>query len=92
MGTSAELGEGKTVFTTAEWNALGNTGVSFQIKVEANEGIWVKEPLTAVGQIIKEVNTATQINFGNISSASNGQGLYILSGTESDAHPIYYYR
>ena len=44
MGTPASLGEGKTVFTTTEWNALQQNGVSFQIKVEANEGIWVEEP------------------------------------------------
>ena len=92
MGTPAEFGEGKTVFTTSEWNALQSSGASFQIKVEANEGIWVEEPLTAVGQIIKKVNTTTQINFGNVSSASNGQGLYILPGTESNTNPIYYYR
>ena len=92
MGTPNSMARGKTVLTTTEWNALSTSGVSFQIKVEANEGIWVKEPLTAVGQIIKEVNTTTQINFGNISSASNGQGLYILPGTENDTNPIYYYR
>ena len=35
------MGEGKTVFTTTEWNSLQTNGVSFQVKVEANEGIWV---------------------------------------------------
>ena len=72
-GTPNSMAEGKTVFTTTEWNSLNSNGVSFKLKVEANEGIWVKEPLTAVGQIIKEVNTTTQINFGNISSDTNGQ-------------------
>ena len=31
----------KTVFTTTEWNSLNTNGISFQVKVEANEGIWV---------------------------------------------------
>ena len=42
MGTSSSMAEGKTVFTTSEWNLLQTSGVSFQIKVEANEGIWVE--------------------------------------------------
>ena len=32
------------------------------------------------------------IDFTQRSSASNGEGLYVLSGTENRAHPIYYYR
>ncbi len=90
-GTPASLGEGKTVFTTAEWNALQSSGVSFQVKVEANQGIWVEEP-SAFNTIKKNVNTTTQINFAYISSSTNGQGLYILPGTESNVNPIYYYR
>ena len=93
LGTPASLGEGKTVFTTTEWNALQANGVSFKVKVQANEGIWVEEPLTAHEQITRNVITPTNpINFANISSASNGQGLYILPGTESNTNPIYYYR
>ncbi len=32
------------------------------------------------------------INFGNISSASNGRGLYVMHETTEDTYPIYYYR
>ena len=32
------------------------------------------------------------INFDDVSSPSNGEGLYILPGTENDTNPIYYYR
>ena len=35
----------RTVFTTSEWNSLQANGVSFQVKVEANEGTWVEEPV-----------------------------------------------
>ena len=46
-GTSASFGEGRTVLTTSEWNGLQTNGVSFQVKVEANEGIWVEAPAGA---------------------------------------------
>ena len=93
LGTPASMGEGKTVFTTTEWNSLQANGVSFQVKVEANQGIWVEEPLTSYTQITRNVITPTNpINFANISSSSNGEGLYILPGTESNTNPIYYYR
>ena len=32
------------------------------------------------------------INFGAISSDTNGKGLYLMAGTKDDAYPIYYYR
>ncbi len=38
------------------------------------------------------VTSSTGVNFNAISSDTNGKGLYIRSGTENDAHPIYYYR
>ncbi len=35
---------GRTVLTTTEWNSLaGNNAISFKVRVEANEGIWVQE-------------------------------------------------
>ena len=37
-------------------------------------------------------NSTPGINFGAISSNTNGKGIYIRSGTENDAYPIYYYR
>lgn len=35
---------GRTILTTSEWNSLQTNGISFKVKVEANEGIWVEEP------------------------------------------------
>ncbi len=43
MGTLNSMAEGKTVLTTNEWNNLSSNSISFQVKVEANEGIWVNE-------------------------------------------------
>ena len=40
--TSTWVGD-RTVLTTSEWNSLQANGVSFQVKVEANEGIWVED-------------------------------------------------
>lgn len=38
------------------------------------------------------VTSATGINFNAAPSDTNGKGLYIRSGTENNANPIYYYR
>ena len=43
MGTTNEWVNGRTVLTTTEWNSLNSTGISFQIRAESNEGIWVEE-------------------------------------------------
>ena len=51
-----------------------------------------QEPAKTYAPWGAEVDTYTKINFANISSASNGQGLYVLKSTQSDTHPIYYYR
>ena len=40
----------------------------------------------------KDADTTTLIDFSVISSSTNGEGLYLLSGTQNDAYPIYYYR
>ena len=108
MGTPNSLAQGKTVLTTTEWNALSTSGVSFQIKVEANEGIWVNNTLdnimrtknlnTTTNQPIMDnvssefVSASTGINFGAVSSDTNGKGIYMRAGTENDAYPIVYYR
>ena len=46
MGTTTEWVNDRVTFTTQEWNSLQANGVSFQIRVESNEGIWVKELIT----------------------------------------------
>ena len=41
-GTTGAWVNGRTVLTTEEWNNLqGNSSLSFKIKAESNEGIWV---------------------------------------------------
>ena len=55
MGTLNSLAEGKTVVSTNEWNALKTSGISFRIKVEANEGIWVEKPLTGTQKVQRAI-------------------------------------
>ena len=87
-----EWQDGRVVISTTEWNSLRASGVSFKVKVEANEGIWVEKP-NALNTIKKNVIVPSNpIDFGEISSSSNGEGLYVLPGTENDTNPIYYYR
>lgn len=43
-------------------------------------------------EISTYVTSPTGIDFSKPSSDTNGKGLYIWSGTEKSAHPIYYYR
>ncbi len=45
MGTTYNWVNGRIVLTTSEWNSLqGNNAISFKVKVEANDGLWVSEP------------------------------------------------
>ena len=43
-------------------------------------------------QIVKATQPDTNINFGAISSDTNGKGVYTLSKTSNTAYPVYYYR
>ena len=102
MGTTNEWVNDRVVFTTQEWNSLQENGVSFQIKVEANEGVWVNEIRTLYGIMRNAsvmdnvastyVSASTGIDFGAVSSDTNGKGVYERAGTENDEYPVYYYR
>ena len=98
MGTTNNQAEGKTVITTSEWNALQSAGVSFKVKVEANEGIWV---IGSMEEIMKRdnigIDTENGVDFSEV-SRSDGlnnegtKGVYLRAGTENDDYPIMYYR
>ena len=61
--TSAEWIDGRTILTTTEWNGLQTDGVSFKIKIEANEGIWVEEPRFLV---MKNLHLANDTNWTGV--------------------------
>lgn len=41
MGTTKDWVAGRTVLTTEEWNRLSEEPLSFKIKIDAMEGIWI---------------------------------------------------
>ena len=47
---------------------------------------------TLNSKIRENATLDTNIDFSEISSDTNGKGVYIRSGTENDTNPIYYYR
>ena len=65
---------GKTVFTTTEWNSLSSEGITFKVKAEAREGIWVL-PLageTLLSQMsTKTACTTTSTNNAGIGGSGN---------------------
>ena len=64
MGTTSEWVGDREIFTTTEWNSLQANGVSFQIRVESNEGIWVDAPpKTATFDVGNVVNTKLRALF-----------------------------
>lgn len=91
LGTPASLGEGKKVFTTTEWNAIqGQTALSFKIKVESRQGIWVENPVKpTLYNIMKDSSQGTLSDFSKTSAQDGTSGVY---ETTEGATPIYYYR
>ena len=90
MGTTNAWAEGKTIFTTTEWS---NLQLSFQIKVEANEGIWVNGSLEEIMR--KEnigIDTENGVDFSKTSDQDGTKGVYMRAGTENTPYPIMYYR
>ena len=97
----------KIALSTTEWQAANENGISFKIKVEANEGIWVNMPLYELMQSGAELDDAPStyvlgangIDFSKPSGDTNsdnvidnGKGLYKMASTQNDDYPIVYYR
>ena len=83
-GTTSAWVNNRTVFTTEEWNALQANGVSFQIRTEANEGVWVTNPGSATLSLSP---ASSQIDMSTATTATstittNGNGA--LSCVSSD--------
>ena len=86
-GTPASFGEGRVVLTTTEWNSLQSSGISFKVKVEANEGIWVKQIPTislspASGGVASGSSTTSTISTtgdGTMTCSSSNQSIATCS-------------
>ena len=87
---------GKTVISTTDWNALGSSGISFKVRGEAREGIWVENPNTLYNAVkamsLGTMNAGT--DFGTVASSdttNHPYGVYQL--VESNlTNPIYFFR
>ena len=72
---------------------LDEEGVNLSLSFGVNyvQSTVKKEP--AIVKLMKDsVLSSSGLDYTKISSDTNGKGLYILSGTENDKYPIYYYR
>ncbi len=77
MGTTTNWVNNRQVFTTEEWNALTADGISFQIKAEANEGIWVPAPPKPICRRATTLHTETCFKNSNECYADG----YYFNGT-----------
>ena len=67
MGTTTDWVDNRTILTTQEWNSLQQNGVSFKVKVESNEGIWVEEirTINAMGHLFEILSESGTYNRRN---------------------------
>ena len=83
----------KCVLTTDEWNSLqGNNGLSFKVKVEANAGIWVEEPVTFAQELRKKASTVNYIaSYDDIIEANPTFTTQDQVSTSSTKQTVYYF-
>lgn len=75
--------DSNATFTQTEFN---NLFANYNISIDS------RDKIVAYSMFDKNADTETTINFANPSSDTNGNGLYVLHGTENNSFPIYYYR
>ena len=85
----------KTVFTTEEWNSLNTNGISFQVKVEANEGIWVDDingenDMLNIKNIFtnEQKSSITEINFIRMSEEEINTHVNLIDLTDSNGSGV----
>ena len=87
-GTLSTWVNGRTVFTTAEWNSLQDTQtpISFKIRAESNEGTWVTNPGSATMSLSPTSGTITLASATTTTATITTNGDGILSCvTSADA-------
>ena len=65
--TGGDWIEGRTIFTTSEWNNAQTNQISFKVKVEAQEGVWVTKPKFNIMANLNSDSNWTNIR-GNVTS------------------------
>ncbi len=76
MGTTTSWVDDRVIFTTEEWNSLQTNGVSFQVKVESNEEIWVENP----NKLYKKIRSSLTNN----NSITDEDNITYISGCRED--------
>ena len=72
--------------------SVGYSALSTDLSIEGKAKILKKDAEQTLIDWRQNAILDTDIDFSKVSSATNGRGLYIRSGTENDTNPIYYYR
>ena len=72
---------------------LNEDGVNLTLTFEVNYIQSTIKLLKTFTQLVKDSALSDiGINFGAVSSETNGRGLYVMNNTTEDDYPIYYYR
>ena len=83
----------KNVEIKAEWSKLSTAkSMDGEIYVAPFLYRFLNEDAVMDNTSSEFVSSNTGINFGSISSDTNGKGVYIRSGTEDNEYPILYFR
>ena len=82
-GTPASAATGKTVYTTTEWNSLRTNGVSFQVNIVAQEGVWTQSPGSATLSLSPVSGTVAPNKTTTSTISTNGNGVLSCTPTDS---------
>ena len=65
-----------------------NQSFVFHLNANATE----EEQVTLYDKVASQADLTKTIDFSQVSSDTNGKGVYRFPGTENDTYPVYYYR
>ena len=70
----------------------GTASSPYVVKYEEKPKLYDEIKKMAVADNVASEFVTSRINFSQISSDTNGKGVYMLSSTKNNTNPIYYYR
>ncbi|MEE0014221.1 MAG: vWA domain-containing protein [Bacilli bacterium] len=92
-GMSSFIMPGKDVEIIATWSKLATRKTSIGEVSKAQTLYKVMADNSVIDNIRSEyVTSSSGINYHDISSDTNGKGIYLFAPTKDDEYPIYYYR
>ena len=78
--------------TDIEASDLDSEGVTLDLAFGVNYEQYSPVPSNFVKLVKRNALSDTSLDFSQISSETNGRGLYVMESTKNDTYPIYYYR